>query len=87
MRYLRTFHVDNNIIKQHIARNGLQLLEQAAAVYGGDCPMCGQSHSYILWADKGKYRCFWCGCDGRFAPTPERVAEARRILAESKELG
>jgi hypothetical protein len=23
------------------------------------------------------YRCFWCGCDGRFIQTPERTAAKR----------
>lgn len=87
MRYSRRFTVNNNIIKQLIERNSLRLLDHAEAVYGGSCPMCGEEKSFILWADKAKYRCFWCGCDGKYAPTPERVAEARRILQESKDLG
>lgn len=71
-------HVDREMVKSIIERNGFQRLGMSEAIYGGDCPMCGHARTFTLWADKGNFRCFWCGADGRFVPSPEREAEKRR---------
>jgi len=76
--------VDVRIIAELIERNKLGLIPTATAIYHGDCPFCGHPRTFTLWADKGVYRCFWCGCDGRFVQTPERTAATRE--AERKKL-
>lgn len=72
--------VDRAMIDKLIVRNGLRTLDLTKHIYGGDCPFCGHEKSFILWEEKGQYRCYWCGCDGRFVRTPERDLEERRRL-------
>jgi Zn ribbon nucleic-acid-binding protein len=79
--------VDTMMIESIIVRNHLHLLGQSEAIYGGICPLCGMESSFTLWADKGIYRCFWCGCDGRFVMTPERNAELRKRILEETGVG
>jgi Zn ribbon nucleic-acid-binding protein len=76
MRFSSTAaHIDREMVKSIIERNRLAQLGMSEAIYGGDCPFCGRARTFTLWAEKGVYRCFWCGCDGRFVPAPERAAE------------
>lgn len=75
-------HLDDEMIRSIIARNGLAKLGMSAAIFGGNCPFCGHERSFTLWSEKGVYRCFWCGCDGRFVMSPERAAEGRRMKRE-----
>lgn len=70
--------IDAMMIESIIIRNKLKLLGHSEAIYGGACPLCGRESSFTIWADKAIYRCFWCGCDGRFVITPERSAELER---------
>ena len=74
------------MINELITRNSLRRLDMTNQIFGGTCPFCGREKSFCLWADKGEYRCYWCGCDGRFVMTPERTVELRRkkraMLAE-----
>jgi Zn ribbon nucleic-acid-binding protein len=65
------------MVKHIIERNALLRLGMSEAIYGGSCPFCGHAQSFTLWAEKGVYRCFWCGCDGRFVLSPERTAEEK----------
>jgi hypothetical protein len=44
----------------------------------GDTDVGGGNLRMGVWADKGNFRCFWCGADGRFVPSPEREAEKRK---------
>lgn len=67
--------VDKDIIDQLIARNKLRKMDMSKTLYGGDCPFCGQEKCFMIWSEKGSYRCFLCGCDGRFVPSPERLLE------------
>jgi Zn ribbon nucleic-acid-binding protein len=69
---------DPDMINHLIERNSLARLGMSASIYGGDCPFCGHERSFTIWADKGVFRCFWCGADGRFVPCPEREAEKRQ---------
>jgi Zn ribbon nucleic-acid-binding protein len=75
-------YLDSEVIRSIIARNGLTLLGMSGAIYGGNCPFCGRERSFTLWSEKGVYRCFWCGCDGRFVMSPERAAEEHRAKRE-----
>lgn len=70
--------VDAEIVAELVERNILQLVPTSEAVYLGDCPFCGHRRSFTLWAGKAVFRCFWCGCDGRFVASPERLAEELR---------
>ena len=70
--------VDPQMIDKLISRNGLSKLGMSKGIYGGTCPFCGRERSFTLWSDSGIYRCYWCGCDGRFVMTPERMAEERQ---------
>jgi hypothetical protein len=79
-------HVDSEVIDQLIAHNGLTQLGMSKAMYGGNCPFCGAERCFTLWALTGAFRCFQCGCDGRFVRTPERSfakkeAERKRLMA------
>lgn len=76
-------HVDQAMIDKLIVRNGLRTLDMSKNIYGGGCPFCGHEKSFMLWATKGAYRCFWCGCDGRFVRTPERALEEQREKKET----
>jgi uncharacterized protein (DUF983 family) len=69
--------VDVAMILELIARNGLVQLGMSNAIYGGDCPFCGHTRCFTLWATKGEFRCFHCGADGKFVRTPERTAELK----------
>lgn len=75
-------HIDREMVKSIIERNRLSRLGMSESIYGGDCPFCGHAKTFTLWAEKGTYRCFWCGADGRFVLSPERsaAAKARRIV-------
>lgn len=72
--------VDPEMINKIIVRNGLSPLGKSEQIFGGPCPLCGHIGSFVVWADKAIYRCFYCGCDGRFVTTPERYAEQRTAL-------
>jgi hypothetical protein len=74
--------IDHEMIQSLITRNKLTRLGMSKSMYGGTCPFCGRERSFCLWSEKGDYRCYWCGCDGRFVATPERMAEARRQRRE-----
>jgi hypothetical protein len=79
MRFSSTAaHVDREMVKSIIERNSLKRLGMSESIFGGDCPFCGHDRSFTIWADKGNFRCFWCGADGRFVPSPEREAEKRK---------
>jgi Zn ribbon nucleic-acid-binding protein len=69
---------DPEMITRLIERNSLTLLGKSDGIFGGNCPFCGHERSFTIWADKGLFRCFWCGADGRFVPSPEREAERRK---------
>lgn len=79
-------HSDVEMMASLIERNGLKLAPTSEAVYLGDCPFCGHEKTFTLWADKAIFRCFWCGCDGRFVISPERIGaelqKRRKMLGE-----
>lgn len=77
MRTTCAGHVDGEMIAEIVTRNNLRVLDMSQSIHGGDCPFCGHPRSFCLWSDKGNFRCYWCGCDGRFVRTPEREAEKR----------
>jgi hypothetical protein len=80
MRRNGASNIDQAMMDKIIVRNGLRTLDMAKYIFAGDCPFCGHKKSFILWQDKGTYRCYWCGCDGRFVRTPERELEERNLL-------
>ena len=74
--------IDGEMIDHRIHRNGLHKMDLSNSIYGGTCPFCGRERAFCLWSEKGDYRCYWCGCDGRFVATPERTMEMRRKRRE-----
>lgn len=68
---------DPETIDALIVRLKLELMAESQSMYRGTCPLCGSSHKFILWADRGKFRCYYCGCDGIYVHSPERLAEKR----------
>jgi len=80
MRFNGACNVDKEMVIKIIDRNRLRKLGMTTHIYGGDCPFCGHEKTFCLWEDKGTYRCYWCGCDGRFVVTPERTLEEQRLM-------
>jgi Zn ribbon nucleic-acid-binding protein len=80
MKFYGNAYVDRGMIDKIIVRNKLQKIDLSNHIYGGDCPFCGRAKSFCLWEEKGTFRCYWCGCDGRFVRTPERELEERNLL-------
>ena len=80
MRFNGACNVDQAMIDKLIVRNKLRPLDMSKHIFGGDCPFCGHAKTFCLWEDKGTYRCYWCGCDGRFVVTPERTLEEQRLM-------
>lgn len=78
---------DPEVIHQIVSKNALRLVGGATAIYGGTCPFCGRERAFVLWADKCIYRCYWCGCDGRFTRSPERNMELKRAAVAKLEQG
>ncbi len=60
-----------------IVRLGLEIIAASKSMYRGTCPLCGAAHKFIVWADRGKFRCYHCGCDGLYVHSPERLAEEK----------
>lgn len=73
-------HVDQEMIDKLVVRNALVPLQLTKTIFGGTCPFCGRQNSFVLWTEKGQFRCYYCGCDGRFVRSPERELEERRLL-------
>ncbi len=77
MRTTCASYVDPEMVQELIDRHNLQMLNMSQVIHGGTCPFCGQERTFALWADKGTFRCYHCGCDGRFVRTPERAAAVK----------
>lgn len=73
-------HVDQVMIDKIIVRNSLTPLQLTKTIFGGACPFCGHAKTFVLWSERGQYRCYFCGCDGRFVRSPERELEERKLL-------
>jgi Zn ribbon nucleic-acid-binding protein len=71
-------HLDVEVMTLVIQHSDLHKLAHSEFIYAGNCPFCGHEKSFVLWRNKAAYRCFWCGCDGRFVRTPERELERKK---------
>ena len=76
-------HVDLETIDRIIERNALSRLGLSKGMFAGDCPFCGHPKAFVLWRDSGNYRCYFCGCDGRFVRAPERSLMKEREAKEA----
>lgn len=75
----KTFRPDRGILEKIINRLHLSRIERSIAMFIGNCPICGGYRTFILWADRGEFRCGKCGIDGRFGPAPERGEKCRSL--------